>query len=330
MTSPPPALTIRDLEVTYRSARTAGKAVAGVSLEVGAGEALGIVGESGCGKSTLVMAALGLLDETTADIGAAAIRADDIDLCGAQAAAGRRRALGRRIGVVFQNPLAALNPVLTIGRQLTDHMRWHLGIGRAEADARAARLLDEVGLSDPAARLRAYPHELSGGMLQRVTIAMALACEPALLVADEPTTALDATVQAEIVDLILALRRTRGLAMVWITHDLALLSRIADRIAVMYAGRIVEIGPTADLYARPAHPYTGALIASVRSLWDDDDGPFRAIPSADGAASVDDAGCAFLPRCAFADGACAVRPELAASGKDRTVACRHPRVEPPR
>jgi len=324
MSAPRDVLAIEDLRVAYRAGGRIVHAVAGVSLSVAPGEALGIVGESGCGKSTLIMAALGLLDPATAEIRSAGLRLGEADLARPQT---RQSVLGRRIGVVFQNPLAALNPVLTIERQMVDHMRWHLGLSARAARARATRLLDEVGIVDPARRLGAYPHEFSGGMLQRVTIAMALACDPAFLIADEPTTALDATVQAEIVDLVLALRRERGLGLIWITHDLALLSQVADRVAVMYAGRIVEIGPTDRIYDAPSHPYAHALLDSVRSLWSGAEGPFRTIPAGDGAFRDDDRACAFAPRCSARSAACAARPPLAPSGADgHRIACWHPRA----
>ncbi len=314
---------IEDLKVAYRNAVR--PAVAGVSLRVAAGEALGIVGESGCGKSTLIMAALGLLDPATADIRAASVRIGDVDLMGQAASAGRRAALGRRIGVVFQNPLAALNPVLTIGHQLTDHMRWHLGLSPGAAKERAIHLLEEVGIVEPARRLAAYPHEFSGGMLQRVTIAMALACDPEFLIADEPTTALDATVQAEIVDLIMKLRHERGLGLIWITHDLALLSQIADRVAVMYAGRVIEVGATKTIYGAPSHPYARALLDSVRSLWSETEGPFRTIRAGDESIQNDMRACDFAPRCERRGEECARRPVLMVQGEaGHEVACRHP------
>jgi peptide/nickel transport system ATP-binding protein len=314
---------IEDLKVAYR--KGARPAVAGVSLRVAAGEALGIVGESGCGKSTLIMAALGLLDPATTDIRAASVRIGDVDLIGPAASAGRRAALGRRIGVVFQNPLAALNPVLTIGHQLTDHMRWHLGLSADAAKERAIRLLEEVGIVEPARRLAAYPHEFSGGMLQRVTIAMALACDPEFLIADEPTTALDATVQAEIVDLIMKLRRERGLGLIWITHDLALLSQIADRVAVMYAGRVIEVGATKTIYDAPSHPYARALLDSVRSLWSETEGPFRTIRAGDDSIANDIQACDFAPRCERRREDCARRPVLMAQVEaGHEVACRYP------
>ena len=321
-------LSVDRLNVVYRAAGQRRHAVDDVSFVVAPGESLGLVGESGCGKSTLAMALLGLLDPELARTRANSVRLGDIDLFGPGADAARSQTLGKRIGVIFQNPLVALNPVLTIGRQMMDHMRWHLKLSAEASRERAAALLSEVGIVDAAHRLAGYPHELSGGMLQRVTIAMALACEPELLIADEPTTALDATVQAEIVDLILALRRSRGLGLIWITHDLALLTRIADRVAVMYAGRIVEIGSIAQIYNRPSHPYTRALLASVRSMWEESKGPFRTIPSAPLGSDTDLEGCAFRPRCAHQDKTCASRPSLVVVGEaDHEVACWRPVAE---
>lgn len=282
------------------------KAVDGVSFRIEPGQSLGIVGESGSGKSTAAMAAVGLLDPESSTVTARGVRLGDIDLLAGGSA--RRGVLGRRIGVVFQNPMVALNPVLTIERQMTDHMREHLGIDRKTAHGRAVRLLGEVGIADAERRLKSYPFQFSGGMLQRITIAMALACDPELLIADEPTTALDATVQAEVVDLVLSIKRSRGLALIWITHDLALLNRIADRVAVMYAGRLVEMGPADAVLDHPSHPYADGLLSSVRSLWLDQGSHFRTIEGAPPAAGAETAGCAFMPRCPRAHERCAKAP----------------------
>lgn len=292
------------------------KAVDGVSFRIEPGQSLGIVGESGSGKSTAAMAAVGLLDPENSTVTARRIRLGDVDL--RAPGTGRNGVLGRRIGVVFQNPMVALNPVLTIERQLTDHMREHLRIDRKAAHARAVRLLGEVGIVDAERRLKSYPFQFSGGMLQRITIAIALACDPELLVADEPTTALDATVQAEVVDLILSIKRSRGLSLIWITHDLALLNRIADRVAVMYAGRLVELGPADAVLDHPSHPYADGLLTSVRSLWLDQGSHFRTIDGTPPAAGAETIGCAFLPRCPHAHGRCTTAPPLVAVAGDAT------------
>ena len=317
------ALVVESLTVDYRSRGGAVRAVDGVSLVLGGGEALGVVGESGSGKSTFALALAGLLGPAEATVRATRLAFGDADL--ARGGDGlRTRVLGRKVGFVFQNPLTALNPVLSIGRQMTDHMRWHLRLPARAAEARAEALLAEVGIADPGRRLGAYPHEFSGGMLQRVTIAMALACDPEWLIADEPTTALDASVQADVVDLVARLRAKRGLGLVWITHDLALLSRIVDRVAVMYAGRLVEIGPAAAVYGAPRHPYTDALLGSIRSLWEEEGGPFRTIEGAPPSLADRRPNCAFRPRCPRQTGRCATAPGLAPVGPAHDAACWHP------
>jgi oligopeptide/dipeptide ABC transporter ATP-binding protein len=294
-------------EVSSLSVRYGRKlAVDDVSFRLESGESLGIVGESGSGKSTTAMAAVGLLDPDSSSVTAERLALGDSEL--RSAVGGRYGLLGRRIGVVFQNPMVALNPVLTIERQMTDHMRVHLGIDRHAARRRAIQLMEEVGISDAERRLQAYPFQFSGGMLQRITIAIALACDPELLIADEPTTALDATVQAEVVDLILSIRKARGLTLVWITHDLALLNRIADRVAVMYAGRLVELGPADVVLDHPSHPYTAGLLDSVRGLWLDEGSHFRTIEGAPPTDGADTAGCAFRPRCPHAHVRCTELP----------------------
>lgn len=311
-------LDVKGLSVSYHTSGGKRRVVMDVSFSVGAGEALGIVGESGSGKSTAVTGSIGLLDPEVADVSAERSEFGDVDLLSDGAGI-----LGPKIGVVFQNPLVALNPVLTIGHQLTDHMRYHLRLNASEARRRAVSLLNEVGIPDAERRLASFPHEFSGGMLQRVTIAMALACDPDLLVADEPTTALDATVQAEVVDLVLSLGASRNLGLIWITHDLGLLSRIADRVAVMYAGRVVEIGPADIVLEEPSHPYTQGLLAAVKSLWQADSGTFDTIPGSPPRDPSSVEGCAFLPRCTQAGPKCLERPALFETGRaaQHSAAC---------
>jgi peptide/nickel transport system ATP-binding protein len=237
--------------------------VSELSFEVAAGETLGIVGESGSGKTLSMLSLLQLLPHGAA-VGAARARFEQHDLL--QLSRRQLDALrGRQIAFVFQDPLTALNPVLTIGRQITEVVRRHFGLGAAEAEQRAIALLSKVGIADSPARMRHYPHEFSGGQRQRVTIAMALAGEPRLLIADEPTTALDVTVQAEIVNLIKSVQRERNMSLIWVTHDLALLARIADRILVMYRGEVVEQAPIDRLFSAPEHPYTRALLSNLQS-----------------------------------------------------------------
>ncbi len=313
-------LVVDGLSVSYPQRGRPVHAVREVSLRVAKGEALGIVGESGSGKSTLALALAGLLRPAEASVTARRVAIGDIVIDRLDNAA-RTRILGRRLGFVFQNPQTALNPVLSIGRQMTDHIRWHLRLSQKEAWARAAALLADVGIADADRRMATYPHEFSGGMLQRVMIAIAIACDPEWLIADEPTTALDASVQADVVDLVARLRRDRGLGLVWITHDLALLSRIADHVAVMYAGEVVEIGPVATLYDSPRHPYSRALLASVRSLWDQESGPFQTIEGGPPDLAVTGAGCPFRPRCPKAFGRCFEAPTLAPLGQDHAAAC---------
>ena len=314
----PSILDVEGLSITVGRPGHGRRVVTDVSFKVDRGEALGIVGESGSGKTLTMLALLRLLPRGA---GARAVRAsfDGRDLFSLSPAA-LLEIRGREIAVVFQDPLTALNPVLTIGRQITEVLRRHFGSSAADAERRAVELLANVGIPDPALRLRQYPHEFSGGMRQRATIAMALAGEPRLLIADEPTTALDVTVQAEIVSLIQRLQREKGLTVIWVTHDLALLARIADRVLVMYAGRVVEDAPVGKLFAAPRHPYARTLLGSIRQ-----DAPRRNRPKLVGSLAAADAGavgCPFAPRCAEARDQCrSVAPALKVFGGDTRVAC---------
>ena len=249
------------LEVSGLSIRFGGTlAVDDISFTLGEGEAIGIVGESGSGKSATILAALRLHPAGTSIAGAFAFRGEDISQL---SDAALRDLRGGRIAMIFQDPLTAFNPLMRIGVQITEVLTRHRGLSRRDADAETIRLLTQVGIAEPARRARQYPHEFSGGMRQRVMIAQALAGDPALLIADEPTTALDPTVQAEIVRLIAGLRRERGMGLIWVTHDLALMAGIVDRVLVMKSGRIVEDAAVDDLYRAPHHPYTQALLAAV-------------------------------------------------------------------
>ena len=259
-----PLLDVRDLHVEFDTREGVVRAVGGVSLAVHAGEALGVVGESGSGKSVTALALIGLLPTPPARIRAERIRLGGIDLLRLDPA-GMTRVRGRQVGFVFQDPLAALNPVMRVGRQIGEVVEFHGGVSRHDSERSAVEWLARVGISAPCEVSQAYPHELSGGMRQRAMIAMALAGEPDLLIADEPTAALDVTVQAQIVALIRRLCDELRMALVWIGHDFGVVAGLADRVAVMRAGRIVETAPAGELYASPREPYTQELVALARA-----------------------------------------------------------------
>jgi oligopeptide transport system ATP-binding protein len=304
-------LRVSELGVTYSGAGGSIAALRAVSLELRAHECLGLVGESGCGKTQLLYALLGLAGRAARVSGSVRYRGEE--LIGAPAP--RLTALrGRRLALVFQDSLSALNPYLPIGTQLCEGARAQLGLTRRAAWQRAHSLLESVQIDAPAWRLRQYPHELSGGMRQRVMIAMALMCEPEVLLLDEPTTALDVTVQAQVLDSLRELRQRTGVAMIFVTHDLGVLAAIADRVAVMYAGRIVELAPVAELYATPRHPYTAGLLRSMPRLDTPLGEPLPAIPGQPPLAGAADLGCAFAPRCVLAHERCLTRPALRDAG----------------
>lgn len=305
-------LDVRDLSVAFGPVR----AVDGVSFTLAAGETLGLVGESGCGKSTTALALMRLLHG--AEVGGAALL-DGRDLLTLDETA-MRRVRGGEIGMIFQDPATALHPLIRAGEQVAEAVRAHERIGAAAARARALDLFRRTGIAAPAQRLRAWPHELSGGMSQRVMIAAAIACSPRLLLADEPTTALDVTVQAQILDLIRSISAEAGMAVILITHDLGIVAGMADRVAVMYAGRIVETAPTGMLFAAPAHPYTRGLLGSVPLLdrgWDEE------LPTIPGSVLTASGarGCRFAPRCSLAADICRKVPPLAAVGDGHLAAC---------
>jgi peptide/nickel transport system ATP-binding protein len=315
-----PALVVRGLTVTFAAGRATLTAVDGIDFEIASGEVLGLVGESGAGKSLSGAAILGLVDapgRVDGEVWLDGQRIDTLD------PAAKRRLRGREIGAIFQDPLTALDPLFTIGDQLAETLRTHFRLAPDEARREAVALLQEVGIPGAAARYSQYPHQFSGGMRQRVVIALALAGEPSLLVADEPTTALDVSIQAQIVALLGRLARERGMAILLVTHDMGVIASVADRIAVMYAGRIVETGRAAEVIARPRHPYTKGLMASIPSLADD-----RArLAQIDGAMprlGAVPAGCAFHPRCGVALERCTrERPVLVAdaAGGAGATAC---------
>ena len=257
-------LSVDDLRVEFWTERGTIHAVNGISFDVGPGEALGIVGESGCGKSVTSLALLGILPRAGKVVGGTAMFGGRNLL--ALSDAELRRVRGKEIAMIFQDPMSSLNPVLTVGRQIREALETHFGMTRAAANARAAELLDQVGIPSAGNRLRDYPHQFSGGMRQRAMIAMALACEPKLLIADEPTTALDVTIQAQILDLLRSLAAEHNMALVLITHDLGVVAGMCERVHVMYAGMFAETGSAEDLFARPRHPYTVGLLQSVPRL----------------------------------------------------------------
>jgi oligopeptide/dipeptide ABC transporter ATP-binding protein len=269
----------------------------GVDLRLAPGRVHGLAGESGSGKTMTGLAVLGLLPHGARASGA--VRLGERDLL-AMPPKELNRVRGGEIAMVFQDPATSLHPMLTVGKQLTEHMRHHLGLGRAEARARAVELLAKVRIPGPAEAFGRFPHQFSGGMRQRIAIAVALACRPRLLIADEPTTALDVTVQAGIIRLLDRLRREQGLSIVLITHDLGVLSSIADRVAVFYAGRVVELGPRADVLGHPRHPYTRGLLDALPHP-EAAERPLVAIPGSPPAPSAIPPGCPFHPRCAYAE-----------------------------
>jgi peptide/nickel transport system ATP-binding protein len=297
-----PLIDIRNLTVDFDTGHRIVRAVHGIDLAIQGGEAVGLVGESGSGKSVTWLAALGLLGGRARIDGQ--ILFEGRNLVGATA--GELEAVrGARIAMIFQDPSSSLNPVYRIGQQLAEALRLHRGMTGAAALAEAGRLLERVGIADAVRRLRDYPHELSGGMNQRVMIAMALAGQPQILIADEPTTALDATIQAQILELLQEIRRDSSMALVLISHDLGVLAENTDRVCVMYAGRIVEDAPIATIFEAPAHPYTSGLLAALPEL----EGPRRRLVAIPGVVPEPwnlPPGCSFAPRCAEVEAACAV------------------------
>lgn len=261
-------LTVEDLCVEFKTDKGIARAIDGVSLQVNPGETLGLVGESGSGKSVTSLSIMGLIPQPPGRIAGGDIRFNGRSLPGLSQRE-YRKLRGREIAMIFQEPMTALNPVFTVGNQMMDVLRRHMGLSRKAARARAIELLDEVGIPAPDKRVDEYPHQLSGGMRQRVVIAMALSCDPKLLIADEPTTALDVTIQAQVLELIAKLAKDHSTATILITHDLGVVAEVCDRAAVMYCGRIVETGQVTDLFARPEHPYTRGLINSIPRIRDD-------------------------------------------------------------
>jgi oligopeptide/dipeptide ABC transporter ATP-binding protein len=296
------------------------RAVQNVSWDVEEGETVALVGESGCGKSVSALSIMRLVPEPAGRIVGGRVLFKGRDLLQLSEEE-MRRVRGREIAMIFQEPMTSLNPVLSIGRQMTEGLEIHLGMSPDAAEKRAAELLGMVGIPDPARRLRQYPHQFSGGMRQRMMIAMALACEPALILADEPTTALDVTIQAQILELMKDLSRRLGVAMLIITHNLGVVARYADRVNVMYAGRIIERGTASEIYAEPRHPYTLGLLRSVPRLDEPRRERLDPIEGQPPDLSRLPPGCAFAPRCAFRVDRClAEAPPLASVGGEAHVA----------
>jgi dipeptide transport system ATP-binding protein len=313
-------LEIRNLTVEFATSGGAFRAVEGVDITLDKGEVLAIVGESGSGKSVSMLAIMGLLPWT------ATITADRMEFEGSDLreidAKARRGIIGKDIAMIFQEPMSSLNPCFTVGFQIKEALRQHMGLDRRARTARAIELFEQVGIPAPEQRLGLFPHQMSGGMNQRVMIAMAIACNPKLLIADEPTTALDVTIQAQILDLLLDLRQQKGMALALITHDMGVVAETAERVSVHYAGQKVEEQPVGDLFARPFHPYTSALLAAL---------PERAtqklLPTIPGVVPGQfdrPAGCLFSPRCAFADDRCRATPPVPRGPDQGFARCHYP------
>jgi peptide/nickel transport system ATP-binding protein len=317
-----PLLEVRDLSVRFDTDEGTVHAVDGMSLELASGQVLGIVGESGCGKSVTALSVLGLLPKTATVTGS--IRFEGAELLGAPRSR-LRKIRGRQISFVFQEPMTSLNPVLRIGNQIEEVLREHLSLSRTAAKERVVELLDLVHIPDPSRRIDEYPHQLSGGMRQRVVIAMALACDPKILIADEPTTALDVTIQAGILDLLRELRARLGTAIVLITHNLGVVADLADRVVVMYAGRKAEEAAVGELFAHPQHPYTIGLLGAVPRAGSARNGRLQEIPGRVPSLAEPPGHCAFADRCPRADEqSWSSVPELRLVRPDHVVACFHP------
>jgi peptide/nickel transport system ATP-binding protein len=319
-------LDVRDLRISFATSRGLLPAVHGLSFSVDAGETVAIVGESGSGKSITALSLLRLLHESDARVrgevifnGADILKASEAEM---------RAIRGARIGMIFQEPMSSLNPVMTVGRQIAETVNFHKNVTAAQASARALEMLKQVGIPAPEQRMREYPHQLSGGMRQRVMIAMALACDPALIIADEPTTALDVTVQAQILDLLRALRKRLGSAIVLITHDMGVVAELAQRVIILYAGRKVEEASVREIFAHPVHPYTKGLLGAIprlRSSMGEGAGkPLAEIPGVVPSLREAASGCAFAGRCAFATTICfEATPRFEDYAPGHGVACHH-------
>lgn len=321
-------LQVRNLRTEFQTSRGVARAVNDVSLDIQHGEALALVGESGSGKSVTAFSLMGLIRKPTGRVTGGEVTFNGVDLLKLKESE-MRDVRGNKIAMIFQEPMTSLNPLLTVGEQISEPLRVHAGLSRAAAMRRAVELIDLVGIGEATLRAKEYPHRMSGGMRQRVMIAIALACQPDLLIADEPTTALDVTIQAQIMQLIANLRREFGMALLLITHDLGVVAENADRVAVMYTGKIVETAPVDVIFDKPAHPYTQGLLGAI-ARWDED-APgaaggerLREIPGVVPSLLDLPNGCAFAARCPLADEAClrAVPPAIQIDAQ-HSVACIH-------
>ncbi len=318
-----PVLEVKNLKTYFFTREGIVRAVDGVSFEVGRGQALGVVGESGCGKSVTSLSIMRLVPYPGRIVEGQVIlhgNGQAVDLTELPEEE-MRRIRGNVISMVFQDPMTSLNPVLTVGFQVAEPLQVHLGLSPAEARHRAVELLRRVGIPDAERRLDDYPHQFSGGMRQRVMIAMALACNPKLLIADEPTTALDVTIQAQILDLIMRLNRELGTAVILITHDLGVVAELCHRVVVMYAGRVVEAADADSLFNSPKHPYTVGLMGSVPRLGPKVKERLKPIRGLPPSLLNPPAGCRFRPRCPYAEARCAEEPPMVQVGADHRVAC---------
>ncbi len=316
-------LEVENLQTQFFTSAGVVKAVDGITYDVDEGETVAVVGESGCGKSVSALSILRLIPDPPGRVVGGHIKFMGQDLA-TLSDEEMRHVRGAKIAMVFQEPMTSLNPVLTIGLQITETLQQHLDLSREEADERAFELLEKVGISDARRRLKQYPHHLSGGMRQRVMIAMALSCNPKLIIADEPTTALDVTIQAQILELMKDLTRELGVALIVITHNLGVVARYADRVNVMYAGRIIESGTAEDIYHHPRHPYTLALLRSVPRMDQPRQAKLDPVQGQPPDLTKLDDGCAFRPRCNFASDKCKTSgPKLETVSDGHTTACWH-------
>ncbi|MGB3279705.1 MAG: ABC transporter ATP-binding protein [Pseudorhodobacter sp.] len=321
-----PVLDVRGLQTVFRTRGGDVHAVNSVSFHLEPGELLGVVGESGSGKSVTMMSLIGLLPMPPAEIRAGEVMLGDLDILKVSPDQ-LRDVRGRRIGFVFQDPMTSLNPVYNIGNQVMEPLLRHMGLDKRAARVRAIELLELVGIPDAERRLKDFPHQFSGGMRQRVMIAIALACDPEVLIADEPTTALDVTIQAQIIELVKELRSKLGMAIVWITHDLGVIAGIADRVMVMYGGQVVEQAPVKELFSNPQHPYTRALLKTIPSVTGQREARLKVIEGQPPILGAAPTACPFMPRCTEAHPRCSTQnPQRRALGDGRVgyghdVAC---------